>query len=97
MINYDETDENLNESGTEKYIDPSDLIMINDNNWTPSEKFILGYANQLGFDIENDPPEMLNIAEKYLSVEIPNTYQRAFIKEKKKLQIYNTIILYIIA
>ena len=26
MIAYDESDENLNESGSEKYIDPSDLI-----------------------------------------------------------------------
>ena len=91
MINYDETDENINESGSERYIDPSDLIMINDNNWTPSEKFILGYANQLGFDIENDPPEMLNIAEKYLTVEIPNTYQRAFAKDNYQLVYINRI------
>ena len=91
MINYDETDENINESGSERYIDPSELIMINDNNWTPSEKFILGYANQLGFDIENDPPEMLNIAEKYLTVEIPNTYQRAFAKDNYQLVYINRI------
>ena len=91
MIAYDETDENLNESGSEKYIDPSDLIMINDNNWTPSEKFILGYANQLGFDIENDPPEMLNIAEKYLTIELPYPYQRAFAKENYQLVYINRI------
>ena len=91
MINYDETDDNMNESGSEKYIDPSELIMINDNNWTPSEKFILGYANQLGFDIENDPPEMLNIAEKYLTVEIPNTFQRAFVKDNYQLVYINRI------
>ena len=51
-MNYNETDENLDESGSEKYIDPSQLIMINDNHWTPTDKFILGYANQLGFDID---------------------------------------------
>ena len=71
MLNYDETDENLDESGSEQYIDPSQLIMIQDNNWTPSDQFVLGYATQLGFDLENDPPEMLDIAEKYLTVEIP--------------------------
>ena len=89
MLNYDETDENLDESGSEKYIDPSQLIMIKDNHWTPTEKFILGYANQLGFDLENDPPEMLDIAEKYLSVEIPDNFQRAFAKDNYQLVYIN--------
>ena len=91
MINYNETDENLDDSGSEKYIDPSQLIMIKDNHWTPSEQFILGYANQLGFDLESDPPEMLDMAEKYLTVEIPDMYQRAFVKENYQLVYINRI------
>ena len=91
MINYNETDENLDESASEKYIDPSQLIMIKDNNWTPTEPFILGYANQLGFDLENDPQEMLSIAEKYLTVEIPDIFQRAFVKENYQLVYINRL------
>ena len=91
MIDYNETDENLDESDLAQYIEPSQLIMIQDNNWTPSEQFILGYANQLGFDLENDPPEMLDIAEKYLSVEIPDIYQRAFYKDSYKLVYINRL------
>ena len=91
MLNYDETDENLDESGSEQYIDPSQLIMIQDNHWTPSDQFVIGYATQLGFDLENDPPEMLDIAEKYLTVEIPEIYQRAFTKENYRLVYINRI------
>ena len=91
MLNYDETDENLDESCSEQYIDPSQLIMIQDNHWTPSDQFVIGYATQLGFDLENDPPEMLDIAEKYLTVEIPEIYQRAFTKENYRLVYINRI------
>ena len=90
-MNYNETDENLDESGSERFIDPSQLIMINDNHWTPTDKFILGYANQLGFDLENDPPEMLDIAEKYLTVDIPDIYQRAFAKDNYQLVYINRL------
>ena len=87
MFDYDE---NLDESGIE--VDPNKLIMIEDNhNWVPTKMFILGYANQLGFDIDNDPPEMLNIAEKYLTIEIPDIYQRAFTKDSYELVYINRI------
>ena len=93
MFNYLDEDQNgLEESGSEKFIDPNDLIMIEDNhNWKPTENFILGYANQLGFDIENDPPEMLSIAEKYLSKSIPEMYQRAFSKDNYQLVYINRL------
>ena len=92
MFNYEEDQNDLEESGSEKFIDPNDLIMIEDNyNWKPTQNFILGYANQLGFDIENDPPEMLNIAEKYLTKSIPDMYQRAFAKENYQLVYINRI------
>ena len=93
MFNYGDEDQNdIEESGSEKFIDPSELIMIEDNqNWKPTENFILGYANQLGFDIENDPPEMLSIAEKYLSKSIPDMYQRAFARDNYQLVYINRI------
>ena len=93
MFDYEDEDPNgLEESGSEKFIDPNDLIMIEDNhNWKPTENFILGYANQLGFDVENDPPEMLSIAEKYLSKSIPDMYQRAFAKDNYQLVYINRI------
>ena len=93
MYDYeDEYQNELEESGSEKFIDQNDLIMIEDNhNWKPTEKFILGYATQLGFDVENDPPEMLDIAEKYLSKSIPDIYQRAFAKDNYQLVYINRI------
>ena len=93
MFDYEDEEQNgLDESGSEKFIDPNDLIMIEDNhNFKPTENFILGYATQLGFDIENDPPEMLNIAEKYLSKSIPDIYQRAFAKDNYQLVYINRI------
>lgn len=90
MIGYEDNEND--ESSSEKYIDPNDLIMIEDNhNWKPTKNFILGYANQLGFDIENDPPELLNIAEKYLTKQIPDIYQRAFAKGSYRLVYINRI------
>ena len=93
MIDYEiENQNDSNESSSEKFIDPNDLIIIEDNyNWKPTENFILGYASQLGFDIENDPPEMLNIAEKYLTKSIPDTYMRAFAKDSYRLVYINRI------
>jgi len=90
MIDYEDNEND--ESSSEKYIDPNDLIMIEDNHsWKPTENFILGYAAQLGFDIENDPPELLSIAEKYLTKQIPDIYQRAFAKGSYRLVYINRI------
>ena len=91
MIDYE--DNESDESSSEiTYIDPNDLIMIEDNhNWKPTENFILGYAAQLGFDIENDPPELLSIAEKYLTKNLPDIYQRAFAKGSYRLVYINRI------
>ena len=73
-------------------IDPNDLIIITDKeNWKPSQEYILAYAEQLGFDIENDPPELLQIAEKYLTAEIPEEYCRAFHKADLTLIYINVI------
>ena len=60
-------------------IDPDQLdIIYEKENWKPKIEYIRAYARQLGFDVENDPPELLNIAEKYLTAEIPDEYYRAF-------------------
>ena len=71
-------------------IDQNDLIIIYDkDNWRPTKQYILAYAEQLGFDIENDPPELLEIAEKYLTAEIPDEYCRAFHKSNLELLYIN--------
>ena len=78
--------EENSEEEEEQFIDPNDLIIITDTaNWKPTAQFINAYANQLEFDVENDPPELLNIAEKYLSIRIPNHWRRAFTKDNYQL------------
>ena len=73
-------------------IDSNDLDIITDKkNWKPSKDHILAYATLLGFDIENDPPELLKIAEKYLTVEIPDEYCRAFTKSNLRILYVNII------
>lgn len=90
MINEDLMDENMDNSEIE--IDPNDLIIIYDNhNWKPPKQYILAYAEQLEFDINNDPPEMLSIAEKYLTKDIPEQFRRAFHKKTLQLVYINTI------
>ena len=78
---YDEEEEE-----EEQLIDPKDLIIINDpKNWEPTQDQILSYAEQLGFDIDSDPQELLNLAYTYLKKEIPNDWRRAFTKENNQL------------
>ena len=80
MFEQDDGDNNAIE------IDRDEFMIIYDNlNWKPPQNLILAYANQLGFDIENDPPELLSIAEKYLTKDIPDRIHRAFHKETLKL------------
>lgn len=93
MLNENILNQNIdNEDNDEIEIDPSELIIIADShNWKPPKELILAYANQLGFDIESDPPEMLSIAEKYLTKDIPNEYCRAFYKKTLQLVYINQI------
>ena len=73
-------------------IDSNDLDIITDKkSWKPSKDHILAYATLLGFDVENDPPELLKIAEKYLTVEIPEEYCRAFTKSDLRILYINVI------
>ena len=88
IFDYDEDDE----EGGDIQIDPNDLEIIRDKlNWKPSKEHILAYAKLLGFDKENDPPELLKIAEKYLTVELPEEYCRAFIKVNLRILYINTL------
>ena len=88
IFDYDEDDE----EGGDIQIDPNDLEIIRDKlNWKPSKEHILAYAKLLGFDIENDPPELLKIAEKYLTVELPEEYCRAFIKVNLRILYINIL------
>ena len=78
---YDEEEEE-----EEQLIDPKDLIIINDpKNWEPTQDQIVAYAEQLGFDIDSDPQELLQIAYNYLKKEIPSDWRRAFSKADNQL------------
>ena len=83
-FNDEEGYSDLNDS--HESIEPDDLIIIKDHNWVPPEEIILAYAKNLGFDIINDPPELINIARKYLLTPLPDNLFRCF--RKDNFQIY---------
>ena len=63
-------------------IDIDDLILIEEPaTWDPPKEYILAYAQKLEFDTENDPPEILEIAKRYLLKPLPENYIRAFHKD----------------
>ena len=67
-------------------IDPNDINIIEDsNNWHPGPEYIIAYAKQLGYDEKKDPKEILNIAEKYLTLALPLNIKRAFYKENLQI------------
>ena len=59
------------EDDEEGYLDPNDLEIVDDEKWNPSDEDILSYAMKLGFDIENDPDELFEIAYYYLKYPLP--------------------------
>ena len=74
------------EEEEEQFIDPKDLWLINDpKNWEPTQEQIIAYAEQLGFDKDNDPEDLLKIAYSYLKIEIPSDWIRAFTKVDNQL------------
>ena len=89
-MNFDYGEEDDEEG--EIQIDSNALDIITDKkNWKPTKDHILAYAKLLGFDVENDPPELLKIAEKYLTVEIPEDYCRAFTKNNLRILYINMV------
>ena len=85
-LNDDELEQEEEEDEDCQYIDPNDIIIIQDsNNWKPSKEFIFAYASQLGFNADKDPKELINIAEKYLSIKLPENIKRAFMKESLQI------------
>ena len=78
-----------NEDEDDGYLDPNDLEIIDDENWNPSDEDILSYAMKLGFDIENDPDELFEIAYYYLKYPLPPGWRRAIYKETKELMYIN--------
>lgn len=81
-----------NNDNSEIEIDQNDLIIIRDTqNWKPSKEYIVAYASQLGFDVDNDPPELLSIAEKYLTKDIPDYFLRAFHKNTLQILYINVL------
>ena len=55
------------EESEEGYLDPNDLSIIDDKTWEPSDEEILSYALKLGYDIENDPDELFEVAYNYIN------------------------------
>ena len=81
-INNEEEINEENEEESEAYIDPNDLIMINNpENWEPSEEQINGYINQMNFETDFEIEEVKKIAYKALKWNLPNNLIRAFTKE----------------
>ena len=80
--------EQLNDSD-EGYLDPNDLSIIDDKTWEPSDEEILSYALKLGYDIENDPDELFEVAYNYLKYPLPEGWRRVIYKETKELMYIN--------
>ena len=55
------------------------------------DEIVLNYAKRLGFDIINDPPELLDIAKKYLLKPLPDHIVRAVHKENLEILYVNEI------
>ena len=84
-LEYEEEEEEYN------YIDPNDIIIIDDpDNWKPDPRFIASYARQLGFNPDKDPKELITIAEKYLTIKLPNNIKRAFTKDNFQILYIDT-------
>ena len=85
-INNDEETNTHTEVENSVLIDPEELIMIDDpSNWEPPKEYIIAYAKKLGFDPENDPPELLDISKKYLIKPLPENYIRAFRRDNLQI------------
>ena len=69
-----------------------DLIMLkNPSARDLPDEIVLNYAKRLGFDIINDPPELLDIAKKYLLKPLPDHIVRAVHKENLEILYVNEI------
>ena len=77
------------EEDNEGYLDPNDLSIIDDRTWEPSDEEILSYALKLGYDLENDPDELFEVAYYYLKCPLPEGWRRAIYKETKELMYIN--------
>ena len=77
------------EDDEEGYLDPNELEIIDDETWEPTDEDIFLYANKLGFDIENDPDELFEIAYSFLKCPLPQGWKRAIYKETKELMYVN--------
>ena len=75
-------------SGDHLSIDLDDLFIVDKD---PPYEVVLAYAKKLGFDIMNDPPELLAIAKKYLLIPPPENIIRAFLKETLEILYINQI------
>ena len=62
MRNMKNTGVGDEEEDNEGYLDPNDLSIIDDKTWEPSDEEILSYALKLGYDLENDPDELFEVA-----------------------------------
>ena len=56
-----------NDNNKSLVIDQDDLYIVeNPSQFDPPHEIVIEYAKKLGFDILNDPPELLSIVKKYL-------------------------------
>ena len=84
--------ENYLQNQSEISIDPDDLYIIKEpSQWEPEDEIVFAYAKKSGFDILNDPPELIDIAKKYLKKPLPKNILRSFKKENLDILYINKI------
>ena len=88
----DDFSENYNPNQSNITIDEDDLYIIkNPEEFDPPDEIVFAYARKLGFDIINDPPELLEIAKKYLMVPLRPNMERSFLKENLQILYINEL------
>ena len=88
----DLTENYLSNNNQSISIDQNDLYIVeNPSQFDPPYEIVIAYAKKLGFDILNDPPELLAIAKKYLLIPAPENILRAFYKDTLDILYINEI------
>ena len=89
--NYNNEELECEEEEECNFIDQNDIIIIDDpDNWKPNPIIVASYANSLGFNPDKDPKELISIAEKYLTVKLPDNIRRAYMKDSYQILYIDT-------
>lgn len=85
-LNDEFLDDQENEEEEDDYVGLDDLsIFDNDPDYDPSEQEVVYYAGKLDLDIQNDPPNFLQILYNALKTPLPDNWRRAVHRENGQL------------